>query len=51
MSVSREEMTDMAADPKVKAVLDRIKLHEEAIVKAREYLDSGKHVARRDAAV
>ena len=30
-------------NPKTKSVLDRIKRHEEAITKAREYLEGGKH--------
>ena len=33
----------MHMDPKKKAILDRIKSHEDALTKAQEYLESGAH--------
>ena len=33
----------MLMNSKKKAILDRIKHHEDAITKGREYLESGKH--------
>jgi len=36
-------MSTKASNPKKKAVLDRIESLEEDIVKAKEYLESGKH--------